>query len=134
YRHGVTGVALPMLAEAAPTLENGLWKLLPDGRMETTLTVRPNATWHDGTPVTADDLVFTARVAQDPEISALAHVGFKSVERVESTDSRTVKVQWKKPYIDADTMFSERFGLPPPNHLLQSVSPNDKPNFLNAPV
>src|SRR4051794_8109187 len=26
----------PQLAEAVPTLENGLWKVSPDGRMETT--------------------------------------------------------------------------------------------------
>src|SRR5438132_886348 len=28
------GVRRPMLAEAVPTIENGLWKLLTDGRME----------------------------------------------------------------------------------------------------
>src|SRR5205809_5290578 len=30
------GQLRPQLAEAAPTLENGLWRLTPDGRMETT--------------------------------------------------------------------------------------------------
>lgn len=30
-----------LLAESAPTLENGQWKLFPDGRMETTITIRP---------------------------------------------------------------------------------------------
>src|SRR2546428_235254 len=38
----------PMLAEAVPTLENGLWKLLPDGRMETTWRLREGTRWHDG--------------------------------------------------------------------------------------
>src|SRR2546427_292921 len=40
----------PLLAEAVPTIENGLWKLLPDGRMETTWRIRNGALWHDGTP------------------------------------------------------------------------------------
>ena len=33
----------PLLGEAVPSLENGLWKLLPDGRMETTwrISTRP---------------------------------------------------------------------------------------------
>src|SRR5438445_396745 len=39
------GVRRPMLAEAVPTLENGLWTLLPDGRMELTWRIRPGATW-----------------------------------------------------------------------------------------
>src|SRR4051812_12975107 len=30
------GTRTPLLAEAAPTLENGLWKVFPDGRMEMT--------------------------------------------------------------------------------------------------
>src|SRR5262245_34801231 len=45
----------PMLAEAVPSLDNGLWKLLPDGRMETTWRLRESARWHDGTPLTAED-------------------------------------------------------------------------------
>src|SRR5256885_7972064 len=46
------GVVLPQLAEDVPSLDNGLWKVLADGRMETTLRIRPNARWHDGTPLT----------------------------------------------------------------------------------
>src|SRR5205823_5262103 len=52
------GTPTPLLAEAAPSIENGLWKLLPDGRMETTTVIRQGARWHDGTPVTAEDAVF----------------------------------------------------------------------------
>src|SRR4051812_31365510 len=55
-----SGVLRPLLAEALPTIDNGQWKVLPDGRMETTWKIRPGITWHDGTPFTADDLVFTA--------------------------------------------------------------------------
>jgi peptide/nickel transport system substrate-binding protein len=133
YRHGETGEVLPHLIEASPTLENGLWKVLPDGRMETTLTLRPDAMWHDGTLLTTDDLVFTAKVAQDPEIGALAHIGFRSVDRVEARDARTLTVFWKRPYIDADTLFSERFGLPLPKHILEQTYNDDKPSFLTQP-
>lgn len=45
---GLTGpngksVRVPVLAEASPSLENGLWKLLPNRRMETTWTIREGA-------------------------------------------------------------------------------------------
>ncbi len=42
----------PVLAEALPSVENGLWRVAPDGRMETTWHLKPNILWHDGTPFT----------------------------------------------------------------------------------
>ena len=54
YREDTAGTMYPVLAEAVPTAENGLWNLLPDGRMETTWRIRENARWHDGQPITPD--------------------------------------------------------------------------------
>ena len=61
------GVLIPQLAESVPTVDNGLWQLFPDGRMETTWKIKPAARWHDGAPVTTADLLFTATVERDKE-------------------------------------------------------------------
>jgi peptide/nickel transport system substrate-binding protein len=127
------GERRPQLAEAVPTLENGQWRLLPDGRMETSWRIRPNAQWHDGTAITADDLVFTLQVGQDREIPALGNAGFNSVEGIEASDSRTVLVRWQRPFILADSLFSYDFALPLPRHLLERVYLDDKPSFTQAP-
>src|SRR5581483_11915073 len=79
-RSGLTGLdphraVYPLLAESVPTIENGLWKLLPDGTMETAWHLRPGAAWHDGVPVTADDFLFTLQVARDPSIALIAPPG-----------------------------------------------------------
>src|SRR5438034_1134291 len=37
-----TGVLHPVLAKEVPGLENGLWKVFPDGRMQTTWNLHPN--------------------------------------------------------------------------------------------
>ncbi len=58
----------PQLAEAVPSVENGLWKVLPDGRMETTWRIREGAQWHDGTPFTAGDLLFSIKLGQDKDL------------------------------------------------------------------
>src|SRR5439155_14245981 len=58
----------PWLGEAVPSVENGLWTIHPDGRMETTWRIKPGTKWHDGNPVTADDLLFTLEVYRDREI------------------------------------------------------------------
>jgi peptide/nickel transport system substrate-binding protein len=96
----------PQLGEAVPSTENGLWKLLPDGRMEMTWKIKPNARWHDGTPLTAGDLVFTTTVDQDPELPILRHAGYQSLESVQPVDDRTVLVKWKRPYVDANGLFA----------------------------
>ena len=63
------GVLRPVLAEAVPSIENGLWKLLPDGRMEMTWNLRSDATWHDATPVTSADLDLTITLLKDRELA-----------------------------------------------------------------
>jgi peptide/nickel transport system substrate-binding protein len=128
----------PQLAETVPSVENGLWRVFPDGRMETTWKIKPNALWHDGTPVTADDVVFTTMVDQDPELPILRNPGYASVEAVEAPDPKTVVVKWKRPYIDADSMFtsasgSVAFALPLPRHKLEDAYNRDKANFQALP-
>jgi peptide/nickel transport system substrate-binding protein len=129
------GELRPQLAEAVPTTENGLWKLLPDGRMETTWTLKPNARWHDGTAVTADDLLFTMQVAGDKELGAFGDVATEFVESIEATDARTLIVRWKQPFIEANTLFTgvRGRGMPLPKHLLERAFTENKRGFLDVP-
>lgn len=123
----------PQLAEAMPTVENGLWQLLPDGRMETSWRLREGVRWHDGTPLTAEDLTFSARVAQDKDLPAFGNLALKSVESVEAVDARTVIVRWKQPYIEADTLFSTAVAVPLPRHLLETPYLDEKASFTQIP-
>lgn len=130
------GQVLGQLAETAPSIENGLWKLLPDGRMETTWKIRPSAQWHDGAAVTAEDVVFTARVAQDRSLSMSQDAAFRFVDSVEALDSHTVLVRWKSAYIDADKLFTQARGsrmLPLPRHILEQGYLEDKATFTELP-
>src|SRR5206468_5092435 len=52
------GDARPYLAEALPQLNSDTWRVFPDGTMETSYRLKPNLTWHDGAPLTADDFAF----------------------------------------------------------------------------
>ena len=62
-RYDERGHAIPDLAREVPTLANG--GISRDGR---TLTyhLMPNARWHDGVPVTADDVIFTWHQIMNP--------------------------------------------------------------------
>lgn len=124
------GALRPTLAEAVPTVENGQWVVFPDGRMETTWKIKPAAQWSDGTPFTAADVLFTATVDQDAELPIRRDVGFTLVDTIEAPAPDTVRVRWKRPYIDADTLFN---GPPLPAHLLERPYREDKANFLALP-
>ena len=124
------------LAEAVPSLENGLWRLLPDGRMELVWRIRAGAEWHDGTRFTTDDLVFTMQVCQDPsfpEFRLGAGGAFELVDGVVAVDSQTISVTWKAPFIRADRLFStglEGFAEPLPRHLLEGAFAENRESFL----
>jgi peptide/nickel transport system substrate-binding protein len=121
---GARGPLEPRLAEAVPTTDNGLWRVLPDGRMETTWKLRPGIRWHDGTPLTAEDFVFTANTAQDRDLPIARNAVFDQVENVEAIDTLTVVARWKRSYIEADLLFGGSGTLPMPRHLLESALSN----------
>lgn len=124
------GVLIPRLAEAVPSLENGMWRLFPDGRMETTWTIRPGAQWHDGTPFTTRDLLFSALLGQDRELPNFRQEAYDSVDRVEVADDRTVRVHWRRPFIEADNLFTT---TPLPAHILEERYATDKATFTEHP-
>jgi peptide/nickel transport system substrate-binding protein len=130
------GALHPGLAEAVPSTDNGLWKLHPDGTMQTLWKIRANARWHDGTPFTSDDLRFTTEVGQDPDIAVLRDPAYDLIERVEAIDPTTISVMWKQPYINADRMFSSGtggFAQPLPRHILESSIAENKAGFFQLP-
>jgi peptide/nickel transport system substrate-binding protein len=126
------GAMLGQLADAAPSIDNGRWVLFPDGQMETTWRIRAGATWHDATAFTADDLLFTAQVVRDPEVSAFRDDVYELIEAVESPDPRTIVVRWKAPTVEADRMFSQRLAVPMPRHILEPIYREDKSKLLYA--
>ena len=121
------------LAEQMPTVENGLWKVLPDGTMETTWRLRERTLWHDGQPLTSEDLLFTATVEQDRDLPIFRNVAYSSIDGLQAPDPRTVTIKWKRPFLEADTMFTNDRAFPMPKHLLEKAFLEDKDNFVNLP-
>ncbi len=96
-RYDEAGEMVPYLAEGIPTVENGgvsqdltsiTWKL-KDGLL-----------WSDGTPVTADDVVFTWQYCTADGGGCAQLSNFGDVTNVEAVDPKTVKVTFgvAKPY------------------------------------
>ena len=54
-----------------------------------TFKLRPNLTWSDGSPLTAEDFVYSARRVQDPETLARYAQWFWSIKNAEAVHSKT---------------------------------------------
>jgi len=127
------GSPTPRLLAELPSFDNGTWRVLPDGRMETTYKLRSDAVWHDGTPFTANDVAFSFQVNKDTEVPNSNQDTVRLVERWEPTDQNTIVVTWREAYPFADRM-EHRDLYPLPRHLLeQSYTQSSKEAFLAQP-
>jgi peptide/nickel transport system substrate-binding protein len=95
------GAYQAQLATAMPTFDDGSWRLNPDGTMDVTWRLRPNARWHDGSPFTSADLTFSFAVYADPAYPNQGEAG-KLMESVSAPDPNTLVVHWRSAYATAD--------------------------------
>ncbi len=58
--------------------------------------IKPGVAWHDGKPLTADDLVFTWAYARDPATAAVTIGSYKDC-KVEKIDDLSVRILFDKP-------------------------------------
>lgn len=120
----------PYLAEALPQLNTDTWRVLPDGKMETTYRLKPNVTWHDGAPLTADDFVFAAQVYRTADLGFALTAPQQQMGEVTAPDPRTVIISWKVQYPDAGTL---SIGFEPlPRHILDTPFRELAPKALVA--
>ncbi len=122
----------PRLLAELPTQDNGTWRVLPDGRMETTWKLRSDVLWHDGTPFTADDIVFSIFVNRDPDVPNGNQAAARLIENAEAIDPTTVVATWRDLYPFADRL-EHRELIPLPRHILERTYREAKDTLLLQP-
>lgn len=143
-RIGATGqprFVLPILAQTndvdmdlARLLYNGLLTVTPEGTLTGDLAesvevvdegktyrakLRKNVRWHDGEPFTAEDVLATVRLIQDPALKSPIATKFQGVE-VTKEDDHTVRFQLKEPY--APFLYTLQTGILPA-HIWSQIPP-----------
>jgi len=111
-RTGADGLPEPALAQA--------WEVNDAGTVYT-FTLRADVTWHDGTPLTADDVLFTLRAVQGRGFAGDPSVGdiWRNV-LVDKVGERSVRCTLGAPFAP----FLSRATFPIlPAHLLRDVPP-----------
>ncbi|MEK7107379.1 MAG: ABC transporter substrate-binding protein [Patescibacteria group bacterium] len=107
---------IPDLAES--------YDISPDGTTYT-FTLRKDAEFHDGTALTAEDVLFTIQTIQNPEIKSPRRADWEGV-LVSVPDSRTVVFKLQHAY--APFLENTTIGILP-KHLWSSVSPEEFPFY-----
>lgn len=87
-RRKADGSMIPDLAESYEVSKNGLIY---------TFVLKDGITFHDGTPLTADDVIFTITTAQDATLKSPRKTNWEGVT-VQKIDDRTVTFTLKRPY------------------------------------
>jgi peptide/nickel transport system substrate-binding protein len=124
--------------EVAGMMYNGLVKYDKDlnlvGELAESVAVQPrlprpdvqawrNVQWHDHTPFTAADVVFTYETMINPKTPTAYGGDFKSVESVDAVDPYTVHIRYKHPNAKALQSWSVWML---PKHLLESYAREGK--------
>ena len=107
------GNLVPILAAEIPSKDN-------DGLKEDGLSVvwklKRGVKWHDGTPFTADDLVFSWEYARNPQTAAVTIGSYRDI-KVEKIDNHAVRVIFTEPTPFWADAFVGAAGMIIPKHL-----------------
>lgn len=99
------------------------------------LELDPRATWQDGTPVTARDVVFSLNRARDPTLSPQTATLLRRIKAVSAEGDRRVVVTFTTAY--AEQFYDVTYHAPPlPALLLETIAPESLATsaFVARPV
>ncbi|OHA79467.1 MAG: hypothetical protein A2747_01030 [Candidatus Yonathbacteria bacterium RIFCSPHIGHO2_01_FULL_44_41] len=107
------------------------YSVSPDG-LEYTFVLKPKLVWHDGKKITASDIVFTVKTAQDGRIKSSKRASWDGIG-VEQVDDLTVRFTLKKPY--APFLENATMGILP-EHIWKTIEYNrfDTNNYNREPI
>lgn len=88
------GKPMTVLAAEVPTVQNGG---VSADLLSITWKLKPGVKWSDGTPFTADDVVFTFRYCMQSRSACVTAYRYEGIARVEALDPATVRITWSAP-------------------------------------
>ena len=85
-----------------------------------TFYLNPKATWQDGVPVTAKDVVFTAKLVKNPLFPATSTLGFDHIKSITAVGNEQVNITLTKPYAPFVQYYATSYVLP--EHVLGQIA------------
>lgn len=94
---------------------------ISEDKTQYTIRLKKGVMWHDGQPLTADDIIFTIRLITDPAYKSPLRTNWQGTE-VSNPDAETLIFKIKSPYVGF--LNNLTFGILP-KHLWEAVSPEN---------
>lgn len=93
-RYDENGVLVPVLATEIPTADNGG---ISEDLTQITWKLKEGVLWSDGTPFTAEDVVFTYEYCSNPDTGCAHAQVYAGITSVEAVDDLTVTITFEGP-------------------------------------
>jgi peptide/nickel transport system substrate-binding protein len=111
----------------APSIAES-WEVSPDGTIYT-FTIKQGVTFHDGSPMTMDDVVFSLERVFDPEGSGYSFL-FGTVDGVQGVDDTTLEIRLKEPF----TPLLDNLNVFPASIVPKAAVEADAEGFASNPI
>ena len=112
---------------------------MSEDNTQMTIHLRQNVLWHDGEPMDADDVIFSARLYTNDDYTSSRRLFFQLVEgcensgietsedsaAIEKIDQYTVRITYRQPVSEAAALYPQNTFRILPEHLLSDVNPAD---------
>ncbi len=110
---------IPFLAAEIPSLENG--GVAKDGK-SVTWKLKKDVKWSDGTPFTADDVIFTYEFIANPKVGTTTSGTYEIIKDIEKIDNHTIKINFKAVTPAWYSVFVGTEGMILPRHIFQAYN------------
>lgn len=130
--YAADGTLVPNLIEAVPSVDAGT---RAEDASWCELTLLEGLLWSDGTPVTAEDIVFTWKWVTEPGNAATSAGVWASIANIEAIDERTARVEFVQPSVTWFEPFAGNYdGNLYPAHVFGNDPTNKNDDFVMNPV
>jgi len=119
------GTYIPVLAQEIPSEENGLITRNDDGTLDITWHLHEGVRWHDGEPLTSEDVCFTWRFVSSPGSQTYNRDQYLSILECSTPDEQTVVMRWD----GVRGYYAGLFEAVLPEHILGSMTTEQIVNY-----
>ncbi|MCL2378074.1 MAG: ABC transporter substrate-binding protein [Defluviitaleaceae bacterium] len=92
-----------------------------------TLTIRDDAIWSDGIPVTSDDLIFSVEILKRAPDTVIYKRNVENIARIDRINSRTAVIVFERPSVTAS--YALNFPIIPEHHYVGHVNTASRRNM-----
>lgn len=123
------GEFFPILVDEVPTVANG--GISEDG-LSWRIRLKEGVMWHDGTPLTAEDVKFSLELPMDPDFRAFRTTGYRLMSNITVVSDTELTWEMTEPFAPMAAILASTYIIP--KHAFDGAADKNSTPFNNAPI